>query len=142
VTAFDIFEHFMDTARACRNILGFLKPGGKLIIETGDWRSVKDLSSWYYVNLFEHQVFWSRRSIEFLSNLAGLTIEECQRVNHKGRRGSSIVKRAALETFRALGFITGPVTGIDARLVPPPALKDHLFAVLRKDARLMSAAFA
>jgi hypothetical protein len=131
VTAFDVFEHFLDAATATRNILGFLKPHGYLIIETGDWRTAQDLNRWYYCNLFEHQIFWSQDSIEYWAATVGLKLVRYERVNHKGRRNASLMKRAAIQGFRAAGVVLSPITGIDARLVPPPRLRDHMFAVLQ-----------
>lgn len=131
VTAFDVFEHFRDASLACRNILQFVRPGGHLIIETGDWHAVSNLHDWYYANLFEHQIFWSDFAIRYLAQRAGLAVVKYERVNHKARRDYSALKRMALRLFRGLP-LTDPLLGIDARLVPPPHLEDHLFAVLRK----------
>jgi SAM-dependent methyltransferase len=132
VTAYDVFEHFLEARPAVANIAAFLRQGGHLLIETGDWRSVDDLDRWYYCNLFEHQIFWSHKAIDYLCNTAGMDKVKCDRVNHKFRRNVSTAKRAAIRLFRAAGFVLGPMTGIDARLLPPPAPNDHLFAVLRK----------
>jgi len=136
VTAFDVFEHFLDARRATTNLLRFLRPGGHLIIETGDWRSVERLEDWYYCNLFEHQIFWSARSLEYLAHTHRLELVTCELVNHKGRRNMSRFKRTAVQVFRGVGRFNGPlcarVTGIDPRLVAPPTLRDHLFAVLRR----------
>lgn len=132
VTAYDVFEHFLDARVAVANVVAFMREGGRLVIETGDWRSVDDLSQWYYCNLFEHQVFWSPRAIDYLCEMSKLERLQCDRVSHKFRRNISLAKRIAINIFRAGGSVLGPVTGIDARLLPPPAPNDHLFAVLRK----------
>src|SRR5690606_26620586 len=86
VTAFDVFEHFLEADSAVSNVLAFVKSGGYLVIETGDWRTVPDPGSWYYTNLFEHQIFWTRRTFEYLQERFPLAITQYSLVNHKGRR--------------------------------------------------------
>lgn len=135
VTAYDVFEHFLDAQAAVSNIVGFLRQGGYLIIETGDWRSVESLSRWYYCNLFEHQIFWSQKTIRHLCETTGLEQVRYERVSHKFRRNLSLAKRLAIVGFKAAGPMMGSITGIDARLLPPPQPNDHLFAVLRKAPR-------
>jgi hypothetical protein len=69
VTAFDIFEHFLDTHVALSNIAAMVSKGGKLIVETGDWNCCEgELGDWYYANLFEHQIFWNQRAFDYMCN--------------------------------------------------------------------------
>lgn len=139
VTAFDVFEHFLDPCSAARNIIHFARNGGFIIVETGDWQAVRnDLAGWYYCNLFEHQIFWSENSFRYLASEAGLRIKSLQRVNHKFRRNMPALKKAATITYRQLarnGYIREAATrslGVDPSLVPPPDLVDHLYVVLQR----------
>lgn len=131
VTAFDLLGRFANAAKATRNILQFVRPDGLLIVETGNWRSVVDLDDWYYTNLFEHQIFWSKYSLRYFANRSGLRIESCERVTPRDRLGVSAFKRLALKTLQSLGPIADPVFGIDARLIPP-SWEDHLLVAMRK----------
>ena len=139
VTAFDVFEHFADVQRSLRNVASFLKPGGHLIVETGDWQTAAgSLPEWYYCNLLEHQVFWSRASFEFACAAAGLEVVHFKNVNHKSRRNMSPLKVAAIGTYRTAGTVARidtlltRVFGVDPRLLSPPRFQDHLFAVARR----------
>lgn len=137
VTAFDVFEHFIDVERAVTNVLAFVKVGGHLIIETGDWRTVPNLSSWYYANLFEHQIFWTRQTFEYLSQRYPFSIAEYSLVNHKGRRSMGFAKRSALSTivrlaphvwFRNVMLAAGR----DPGHFGAPGAVDHAFVVLER----------
>lgn len=139
VTAFDVFEHFLDAAAAVKNLLSFVKPGGKLIIETGNWHAARSsLADWYYCNLVEHQIFWSTDSFEHLCRMFNLELSACDRVNHKYRRVMSKAKKLAISTYRQFGrsgWSRKTVTsllGVDPALLSPPDYIDHLFVVLTR----------
>ena len=139
VTAFDVFEHFVDVRRAVENIAALVKSKGHLIVETGDWTFVSGrLGRWYYCNLIEHQVFWSRRTFQHVCARFGFELVQYDRVNHKGRRAHGSMKRLALGAFTGLvplpGFCAAmiAVTGRDPSLFGEPLLKDHTFAVLQR----------
>lgn len=139
VTAFDIFEHFLDTPAALRNIAGMVDEGGKLIIETGDWNlSGKELGNWYYANLFEHQIFWSKRAFECLCEKYEFQMLHYKLVPHKGRRNLGFIKRVALELVVRLGKVSLVqqlmlVAGKgDPLRFGSPSLIDHAFVVLEK----------
>jgi 2-polyprenyl-3-methyl-5-hydroxy-6-metoxy-1,4-benzoquinol methylase len=139
VTAFDIFEHFLDTKSALQNISSLLLKGGILIIETGDWTYFEgDLGSWYYANLFEHQIFWSYRAITYMCDKFGFQTLEYRRVQHKNIRNlplweqlllNVVVKCASFSWFRNAMLLIG--NGDPSRFIPP-TLKDHAFIVLKK----------
>lgn len=139
VTAFDVFEHFLDPTAAIKNILNFVRPGGKLIIETGNWRAAQNnLTDWYYCNLVEHQIFWSKESFEYLCGMFNLELSAYDRVNHKYRRVMSKTKKLAISTYRQFGrsgwsrkTITS-LLGVDPALLSPPDYVDHLFVVLTR----------
>lgn len=137
VTAFDVFEHFADAGHAIANLLTLVGEGGRLIVETGDWRTVPDQGGWYYANLFEHQVFWTRETFEHVCERHSLTIREYALVDHKGRRAMGPVKRSALAAvvrlaphawFRRVMLAVGR----DAGHFGAPGLVDHAFVVLQR----------
>lgn len=139
VTAFDIFEHFLDTHLALNNIGALVAYGGKLIVETGDWNFCEgELSEWYYANLFEHQIFWNRKSFNFLCTKYGFKIIGYRNCSHKGRRGLGffkrlvmgvVVKLAKVSLFQQVMLIVGKG---DPLRFARPSLNDHAFVVLEK----------
>lgn len=139
VTAFDVFEHFRDAAPAIHNILSLTAPDGLIVVETGDWTTVADrLESWYYANLFEHHVFWSRRTFEHVCERHPCRLVACERVEHKGRRSLPAPKRMVLAALKAAAAVPGcaaairAVSGRDPTLLGTPGLRDHVFVVLRR----------
>ena len=139
VTAFDIFEHFLDTHAALSNVSALVSKGGKLIVETGDWNSYKgELDDWYYANLFEHQIFWNRQSFDFLCSKYGFKIIDYRNCPHKGRRGLGFLKRLAMgmvvklakiSLFQQVMLVAGKG---DPLRFACPSLIDHAFVVLEK----------
>ena len=137
VTAFDVFEHFLNADCAVESVLDFVKIDGYLIIETGDWRTVPDQGDWYYTNLFEHQIFWTRETFEYLSARYPFSVIEYSLVNHKGRRAMRLSKRLALSTIVQLAplslFRKAMLSvGRDAGHFGAPGLVDHAFVVLNR----------
>jgi len=139
VTAFDIFEHFFNPKNAMENISSLLLKNGKLIIETGDWTFFDgNHRSWYYTNLFEHQIFWNQRSIEYLSEKFGFIKLEYNSVQHKNMRNITLRKKILLNLIVKLTLIPwyskamlSLGKGDPSRFVPPN-LNDHAFIVLKK----------
>lgn len=139
VTAFDIFEHFLDTHAALKNISNMVTEGGILIIETGDWNfSESKLNDWYYANLFEHQIFWNQKSFDFMCEKYDFKKLEYRRCSHKGRRDLSfinriatalVVKLAKVSLFQQAMLTAGKG---DPLRFARPSLMDHAFVVLEK----------
>src|SRR5690606_29059165 len=132
-----VFEHFLDARSAIANVLAFVGAGGYIIIETGDWRTVPDQGGWYYANLFEHQIFWTRRTFEYLAGQFPFSIAEYSLVNHKGRRAMSLPKRLALAGVVRLApyaiFRNAMLAaGRDPGHFGAPGLVDHAFVALRR----------
>jgi len=138
VTAFDIFEHFLSAKRAVNNTLSLARPGGKIIVETGDWRSVPDPGRWYYSNLFEHQIFWTQTTFEYLCEHFGCALKEYSLVNHKGRRAMGLPKRVVLSALVRLAPYAWfqramlSLLGRDPGHFGDPDLVDHAFVVLER----------
>lgn len=139
VTAFDIFEHFLNTCAALNNIAAMVSESGKLIVETGDWNYCEsEIGDWYYANLFEHQIFWNRSSFDFLCSKYGFKLIEYRRCPHKGRRGLGLFKRMAIELVVKLAkvpFFQQAMLAVgkgDPLRFARPSLVDHAFVVLEK----------
>lgn len=141
VTAFDVFEHFRDPGRAVATIVDMTAADGLIVVETGDWTTASGhLDTWYYTNLFEHHVFWSRPTFEHVCAGHPCRLATYDLVEHKGRRALPPVKRAVLRGVTAVARVPGcaplvqMLTGRDPTLFGPPAVRDHAFVVLRRTA--------
>lgn len=139
VTAFDIFEHFLDVGSALSNIVAMVNKGGKLIVETGDWTCIEgDLSEWYYANLFEHQIFWNRRAFDYLCDKYAFELLEYKIVAHKNRRELGLAKQWVMEavvTFAKFPLFQRAMLAAgkgDPLRFAKPLLMDHAFVVLEK----------
>ena len=137
VTAFDVFEHFSEAGAALRNLLGFVAPGGTLLLETGDAdRAFPSIGRWYYTAMFEHTIFWNRRSLEFAAAANGLRLARYEAVNHKGRLGLAGRKKAAIWLAHVGGrnrvgaWLGRRLTGVDIALIAHPTRADHMLAEL------------
>lgn len=136
-TAFDVFEHFYDPEAVARNLRNLLEDGGVVFGETGDSGQVKSPSTWWYVHLIEHHIFWNRKSIEYFCNKYGFQIDRLIPVAHKGRRYMSVAKRLLTWTVHVgrNTFIAGLVwrlKQLDAHMVGNPYHRDHVIFALRK----------
>jgi hypothetical protein len=116
---------------------------GLIVIETGDWSTAAGhLDTWYYTNLFEHQVFWSRPTFEHVCSGHPCRLVAYDLVEHKGRRALSAAKRAVLRAVTSMAHLPGcaslvqAVTGRDPTLFGPPSVRDHAFVVLRRTAAM------
>jgi len=87
VTIYDVFEHFYNPETAFRNLKILLKSKGLVILETGNinsyWPKKYGVWQWWYVNLFEHHVFWQSKSILYHAKKYGFEIQYIEEVNHK-----------------------------------------------------------
>lgn len=78
VTAWDVIEHLPDPHAAAAEFARVLRPGGRLVLTTGDVGSVAARLSgrrWHLYTLPEHLFFFSRASLERLLAAHGLRVE-------------------------------------------------------------------
>jgi SAM-dependent methyltransferase len=78
VTLWDVLEHLSDPHAAVAEIARLLRPGGVLVLTTGDVGSlVARLSGvrWHLYTIPEHLFFYSRRSLRLLLEAHGFRVE-------------------------------------------------------------------
>jgi SAM-dependent methyltransferase len=78
VTLWDVLEHLSDPHAAVAEVARLLRPGGRLVLTTGDIGSlVARLSGarWHLYTIPEHLFFYSRRSLRLLLEAHGFRVE-------------------------------------------------------------------
>ncbi len=95
VAVFDVLEHLYRPRQAFANLRALVRPGGLVLIETGnaesDWPRRFGLHHWWYVRLFEHHVFLCLRALERIAARHGFEIVLWEEARHKSRRHASFV---------------------------------------------------
>jgi 2-polyprenyl-3-methyl-5-hydroxy-6-metoxy-1,4-benzoquinol methylase len=96
VTLFDVMEHLYRPQDAFENLRALTRPGGLVLIETGNSESLCPrrfgINQWWYVRLLEHHVFWSQRSLAYLAAAHGFKIVYWKESQHKSRRHRAIAR--------------------------------------------------
>lgn len=103
VTMFDVAEHLYEPTAAFGNVCQLLRPGGVVVIETGNSDVFKGcrekLATWWYIRLFEHHMVWNQQSFQAMAERHGLHVERIDPVQHKAHGGSWAAR--AWRLFRA-----------------------------------------
>jgi len=140
VSCFDIFEHLHRPAVAFRRLAEIVSVGGVLVVETGDsdfWGPRKNFGKWWYSDLLEHNVFWNKRSLEFLAASNGFALRSLITVRHKSWRERSafgkvfqLAKIGVNAVAPGLYREAGKAFGVSVASRPrSPFPQDHLRAV-------------
>ena len=82
VAMLDVIEHLPDPLSVLKLVNARLRPGGHLVITTGDWDSVLSRSmksSWRLMTPPQHLFFFSRRSLAAILERAGFRVIEFAR---------------------------------------------------------------
>ena len=149
VTAFDIIEHVADPHRFLHLIERVLKPGGLLVVSTGDfdsptWRLMKH--RYWYSAFPEHISYLSYRWFVRVSTTTRLRIVSCRRFAHArvswGKRASQAAANLAfLASPNAVAFLRKALrASTDGRRelddYPPTWMgaTDHILVILEKRA--------
>lgn len=143
VTLFDVLEHLYEPQTAFANLRELCANGGHVIIETGNveslWPSRDGAERWWYVRLFEHHVFWSRRSLDYIADRFGFQPLIWREVRHKARSSASLVSKlndlAQVGLYRLTPSAYPHVAALLGKYWTQPwspFTKDHFRVVLRK----------
>ncbi len=113
VTVMDVIEHVADPGIALRQIRRWLRPGGLLVIETGDCEALLARvcgPRWYYYDPPQHLTYFSQASLETLLEASGFSPPVA--VGHLGRSVS--LRNFAFQLGRSLG--EGPTGNLCRRI--------------------------
>jgi SAM-dependent methyltransferase len=142
VTLFDVLEHLYRPQVAFRNLRHLVRRDGVIVIETGNvasyWPRRFGLGQWWYARLFEHHLFWCRKSMERIAAAHGLRISSWRECRHKLRRGlhalsvtRDLVKVGCYRVSPTLyGQLAARLGKVGAQPWSPVA-RDHVRVVLR-----------
>lgn len=135
----DVAEHLPNPLSDIRKLAGWLKPGGRLVITTGDsdalpWR-LSRLSYWYY--LPQHLSFCSGRWFAWAAKQCGLRLVRSETFSHSRQAyGKMFVPERWKQFLKLLaGRVSEKLTG---RRMFPHAIgsatwPDHIFVVLERE---------
>jgi len=142
ITAWDVFEHFYDVKAALQKIYTAIKPGGYLLLETGNVSSLgarlMSPNYWWYVCGLTHLNFFDASSIRYILNDTGFTVKNTEKVYHKSIASLNTIdflKRInKCFAFSLSSSIYKYITGLMGKSSGAAALpcKDHLFVIARK----------
>ncbi len=134
----DVAEHLPNPLADIRKLARWLKPGGKLIITTGNsdalpWR-LSRLSYWYY--LPQHLSFCNRRWFAWAAQESGLRLVQSATFSHSRQAYGKFFVAERWKQFLKLlaGRVSEAITG---RRMFPHAIgtatwPDHIFVVLQR----------
>ena len=141
IIAIDVLEHLVDPNTFMEQAACHLSPGGLFVALTGDtqaWGWRLQGQRYWYCNLPEHVVFYSRPTIEHFAKELGLELVEYNSMSHMRSKPSRIIRDLIRNTiwgvcFRARGFGIPPFRRSLFTKPPPGWLpnKDHMLFVLR-----------
>ena len=146
----DVFEHLPNPLRFLRMLTILLKPGGGLIISTGNGDAVRCqeyLSQFWYFRAPGHLQMLSPKHLEWCAGKLGLRVTDCETVSHYKTslldRYRQYTRAWLFEQFhlrpcawvtRTLRFLPLICRAEHWPLAPAiTCTRDHLVAVLRKD---------
>jgi SAM-dependent methyltransferase len=144
IVAFDVFEHLVDPVGVLRDLRRLLRPGGIMVIETGDsdaplWKRVG--IRYGYAAYVEHVGLFNRTSIAAAGKHAGLSLVHYQTSKHH------VIPWRYVPLFHLYNVAYGVLRAMDKLRLPlPKKLRaaargplprtteaDHFLAVLRAD---------
>lgn len=148
VTAFDVFEHLADPDLACGRIARALRPGGLLVIETGNSSALSARilgGAWYYMNFLEHFQAFNIKALSHLFGRYDLEVIRWGKV-FQTTVSPAVRVRTAFSLAAFLTITAGGRTGRlwrslnrtlrpDSAAAPPSSIaldQDHIFVVARK----------
>ena len=141
ILAIDVLEHLVDPSTFMEQIAKHLSPAGIFVALTGDtdaWGWKLQKQRYWYCNLPEHVVFYSRPTIEYFAKRLNLSLVEYIRTSHMRSKPHRIARDFLRNTiwgicWRAQGFGISPFKR-SLNTTPPPGWlphKDHMLFVLK-----------
>jgi SAM-dependent methyltransferase len=144
IVSFDVFEHLNDPVATLRDLRRLLRPGGIMLIETGDtdtplWRRVG--TRYPYAAYVDHVGLFNRSSIAQAGRRVGMSLVHYQTSEHH------VIPMRLRIGYHLYNAAHAVLRGIDALKIPLPArlraaargplprstAADHFLAVLRAD---------
>ncbi len=143
VTMFDVAEHLYSPSQAFANLQHMVKPGGFIVVETGNaesaWPRKFGVHRWWYACRFEHHNVWSKESFEKLAAEHGFRTVQFRRKRHKERAKMPLWRDLVDTLGIALYYVSpagyGRLTKLAGKYRPQPwspYTHDHFRIVLRK----------
>jgi len=144
VTLWDVVEHLDDIDGVFSSLVNLLKPGGVIMIQTGDTSSVQARllgSSWNYYTVLDHFIFFNEVSIHNVLSKHGLAVECIEKTTH--HYYVKPLGNRILRIFKNVVFILGTGGGRFPTLWQSlseyldksiswgqlPGFRDHLFVI-------------
>ena len=144
IVSFDVFEHLNDPVPTLRDLRQLLRPGGIILIETGDtdtplWRRTE--TRYPYAAYVDHVGLFNRSSIGEAGRRAGMSLVHFQSSAHH------VLQMRHHIGYRFYNAAYAVLRGVDAMKIPLPGrlraiargplprstAGDHFLAVLRAD---------
>jgi len=114
-----------------------LADNGTFIAETGDkdnlFAKVFGIENWWYVNIPEHKVFWTKNSLFQNLEKAGFIDIEINKVIHKDRRFEALLKdaiKSLIWIFKS--FLSKDFIKSGNKKLPKFPLRDQLYLAAKK----------
>jgi len=129
ITLFDVIEHLPQPHETLALCCRYLKPGGIIVITTGDFRSLAARVfgvKWRLMTPPQHLWFFTKESLRRMSAHLGLTLE------HSGRPAKIVPLSLILFQLRRMLGLPGAGLASASRLGVPINLFDAMRIVLRK----------
>lgn len=139
VTAFDVLEHVYAPSAALANLRALTRPGGIVVIETGDTDAIAadELTVWYYLSLFEHHIAWNARAIAAIADRFAFDVLSIEQKRHKLVEKESFEPKALIKynLFRLSPRVYHTLQqwgGFNGTTPMTPNAKDHFRVILRR----------
>ncbi len=143
VMAIDVAEHLFAPLQFFRDAASLLKPGGLMLIGTGNVRSFSwrmQQSLYYYCRFPEHISFYSRRTMDHIADQLSMTCRDYRTLSHKRLSTARFIREAIknslyLAVCRTKGLGVPGLYSYFRRLRGPSFLssRDHMIYLFERN---------